>query len=112
MTSLIRRYTSAIASRVSHSQLPSYPPSVQVTSQLLCNVIGDQIASYIHDQGCIRLIQCFLNPQLMLFHPHQDTEQSDYHMFKSRAKIVDPLHQLFLSSEYQMGKNISFAAGC
>ena len=43
---------------------------LQITSAILCNIIGGQeMAGYLKEEGCIRLIQCFLIPALMLNRP-------------------------------------------
>ena len=90
-----------------------------MTSQLLCNVMGGQLATYLREEGYIRLIQCFLNPQLMLCHPEspnplrEDTPVLElvpgvgHRTLERKGKKVDPLHQLFMpTSQQQMGEHI------
>ena len=68
---------------------------------MLCNVMENQLKFYIGEKGCIRLIQCFLNPELMLNSPESPK-------LKSKDKKIDPIHQLFVPSERQkMGEGIS-----
>ena len=81
-----------------------HPSSAQVTSKLLCKVMGDQLATYLCEEGCIRLIQCFLNPQLMLCHPESPNPlhvlelvpRGGHLTLERRGKKVDPLYQLFM----------------
>ena len=60
-----------------HPYPSSHPSSPQVTSQLLCNAMGSQLATYLREEGYICLIQCFLNPQLMLCHPESPNPLSE-----------------------------------
>ena len=70
----------------------------QVASELLCNVVGGKLAPYLQEEGYIQLIQCFLNPQLMLCCPESIT---------TTKKKIDPIHQLFVLSEHQrIGEDI------
>ena len=72
--------------------------SPQVASELLCNVVGGKLAPYLQEEGYIQLIQCFLNPQLMLCCPESLT---------TMKKEIDPIHQLFVPSEHQqIGEDI------
>ena len=60
----------------------------------------NQLKFYIGEKGCIRLIQCFLNPEMMLNHLEFPTP-------KRKDKKIDPIHQLFVSSDHQkMGKGM------
>ena len=47
-----------------------FTPFVQIISTILCNIIGGlEMAVFLKEEGYIRLIQCFLNPALMLNRP-------------------------------------------
>ena len=94
---------------------------MQVSSPILCNVIGGEEFSQCAqlDEGEIRLIQCFLDPQLMRKveeHPNplRDDEvvlelvQGGGHRPRRRGgSKVDPLHQLFVpDNPQQVGKKL------
>lgn len=73
----------------------------------------DQLAPYLGQKGCIRLIQCFLNPQMMLCRPESPQRLSDLvftegHRRSERGgEEIDLLHQLFIPSEnHQLGENV------
>ena len=79
-----------------------------MTSELLCNAIGNKLAPYIGEEGCIRLIQCFLNPQLMLCHPEPPKPLSEMvpgakprHTVDREEKKIDHLYQFFTRNEHQ-----------
>ena len=94
-----RRYTSAQFC-IPHLYL-HFLPTPQVTSELLSNVIGNQLAPYLQDEGCIRLIQCFLDPK-MFCHP-----ESPNPLQKDSSEKDDVLHQLFVPHEdQQIGEGI------
>ena len=97
-----------------HSQLIVTPPlkhlfSPQVTSEVLCNAISDSLAPYFGEEGCIQLIQCFLNPKLMVCHVEfsnplqKNTPESGdgHHTLERRGKTTDLLYQLFVPGETQ-----------
>lgn len=70
-----------------------------MTSELLCNVVGGQLAPYLQEEGYIRLIQCFLDPRLMLCCPESIT---------TMEKEIDPIYQLFVPNEHQqIGEGIA-----
>ena len=83
-----RRYTSAQVS-IPHLYL-HFLPTPQVTSELLCNVVGNQLEPYLKEGGCIRLIQCFLDPKMFCHPESPNSLQKD-----------DVLHQLFVPHEHQ-----------
>ena len=79
-----------------------------MTSELLCNAIGNELAPYIGEEGCIRLIQCFLNPQLMLCHPEPPKPLSvmvsgakPRHTVDREEKKIDHLYEFFTRNEHQ-----------
>ena len=66
----------------------------------------DQLAPYLGEKGCIRLIQCFLNPQLMLRHPEPPKplwEQVPWvrqrHRVERDGKKIDHLFELFTNQQ-------------
>ena len=75
--------------------------------------MGGQLSTYLREEGYIRLIQCFLNPQLMLCHPEspnplrEDTPVLElvagggHRTLERRGKKVDPLYQLFMPTNHQ-----------
>lgn len=82
---------------------------IQIVSPSLCNVIGGpEMAKYLHEGSYIRLLRCFLHPDLILPHeesPSSLTEQQVLDLgvhgitqdIKCEGKHVDPLHQLFFA---------------
>ena len=72
--------------------------------------MGNQLAPYLQEEGYIRLIQCFLNPKLMLCHSETPIPLQEDHSvlgLEREGKTIDPLHQLFMQSEHkQIGENI------
>ena len=84
--------------------------------------MGDQLAPYLGEKGCIRLIQCFLNPELMICHPESPKPLKDlvlgssYHRLDREGKKIDHLYQLFIPIEHQQIGEISvnawFTTGC
>ena len=64
----------------------------------------DKLAPYLQEKGCIRLIQCFLNPKLMLCHSESPNSLQEDHSvleLEREGKKIDPLHQLFVQSEHK-----------
>ena len=93
-----------VSQLLSHSCL-----CLQITSELLCSAVEGKLAPYLQEKGCIRLIQCFLNPKLMLCHSETSNPlQEDNHCTLEReGRKIDPLHQLFMQGEHkQIGKNV------
>ena len=78
-----------------------------MTSELLCNVIGNELAPYLGKEGCVRLIQCFLNPKLMLCHPESPralwelVHEGRKPKLEREEKKIDFLYQLFTPNEHQ-----------
>ena len=69
----------------------------------------EQLAPYIEEEGCIRLIQCFLDPELMLCHPESPKSlwnQWSYRAERNEEKI-DYLFELFTNQH--IGKDASNA---
>ena len=80
---------------------------MQDVSQTLCDAIAsDDIAGYFDDKGFIRLIQCFLDPDLMLEckeTPNPLKEEQVLELVDGRFQKLcrpgeesDPLYQLFV----------------
>ena len=103
MISMTRRYSCAIVGSV--SQLLSHSClCLQITSELLCSAVEGKLAPYLQEKGCIRLIQCFLNPKLMLCHSESPNPLQEDHCvleLEREGKKIDPLHQLFVQSEHK-----------
>ena len=72
--------------------------------------MGNQLAPYLKEKGCIRLIQCFLNPKLMLCHSETPNSFQEDHSalgLEREGKKTDPLHQLFMQREHKhIGENV------
>ena len=71
----------------------------------------DQLAPYLGEKRCIRLIQCFLNPQLMFCHPEppkslweQVPGVRQRHRVERDGKSIDHLFELFTNQE--MGEDV------
>lgn len=76
-------------------------------SPLLCNVVGGQdMSHYLREEGYIRLIQCFLQPGLMLERkesPNSLTErqvlelgsEGKVQVMQRQGPQMDPVYQLF-----------------
>ena len=71
----------------------------------------DQLAPYLGDEACIRLIQCFLDPELMLCHPEPPKPLSELVPGARRCdnverneKKIDHLFELFTNQ--QIGKDV------
>ena len=100
------RYSSAIVGRVSLTPL-TLP---QITSELLCSAVEGKLGPYLQEKGCIRLIQCFLNPKLMLCHSETSNPLQEDHCvlgLEREGKKIDSLYQLFMQSEHkQIGENV------
>lgn len=71
------------------------------------------MSNYLRDEGCIRLIQCFLQPDLMLEHsenPNPLTEEKVFELGPDNTPRVrqheevhsDPVYQLFMASNLGM----------
>ena len=76
--------------------------------------MGNQLAPYLGEEGCIRLIQCFLNTKLMICHlespkPLQDLVfGGSYRRLDREVKKIDHLYQLFTPNEHQpVGEDFS-----
>ena len=91
----------------------------QITSELLCNMMGNQLAPYLQEEGYVRLIQCFLNPKLLLSHPESPNPLQDdtpvlelvpgggHRRLERGGKKIDPLYLLFMPNEHQQnGENV------
>ena len=67
--------------------------------------MGGQLAPYLGEEGCIRLIQCFLNPELMICRPEplQDLVLGGSYrtLVLGREGKIDHLYQLFTPNEHQ-----------
>ena len=69
--------------------------------------MGGQLAPYLGEKGCIRLIQCFLDPELMICHPEspkpfqESVLGGNYHRLDREGKKNDHLYQLFTPNEHQ-----------
>ena len=64
---------------------------------------------YLKEEGYIRLIQCFLQPGLMLQHPELSRSHSrvqggevSEHLPQQPPQAVDPIYQLFMSDQQGM----------
>ena len=80
-------------------------PSSQVDSERLCIVMENDLSSFLEEKGYIRLIQCFLNPQLILHHPE----------LLETGEEIDSLYRLFMPNKHQqiaLGENISNYHSC
>ena len=71
---------------------------------------GQEISHYLKEEGYIRLIQCFLNPQLMLNRPEsanpldgqqvlEITPDGRTTLIKRTGKQFDPLYKLFMPDD-------------
>ena len=89
---------------------PLLLPSIQIFSPKLCDVIKGELSSYIQEEGYICLIQCFLDPKLMLkcLEPPYPltgnkvlkiTPDFRSHPVPKEMKEEDPLHKLFFLSK-------------
>ena len=80
----------------------------QIVSPLLCNIVGSQeVSKYLLVEGYVLLIQCFLQPKLMLLSPESpnslvEQQVLDYApdgtlhtLHRNQGTKVDPIHQLF-----------------
>ncbi len=98
---------------------PLSSPSPQIVSRLLCNIMGGQeMSHYLREEGYIRIIQCFLLPDLMIQRkegPNALTEQDVLELDKEgRPRVieragtqVDPLYQLFMpDNPDQIGEGV------
>ena len=98
---------------------------LQEISKLLCEVMENQLAPILKEKGCIRLIQCFLNPELMFCCPESPNPLQEnapvielvpgggHRILERRGKKIDPLHQLFKASEHeQIGRYVCITANC
>ena len=77
---------------------------------------GQELAEYLHEDGYIRLLQCFLNPALMVEHKEAPNALTDQQVLQlgsdGRAKVlhregqqVDPIYQFFRpGQEEKLGK--------
>ena len=75
--------------------------------------MSGQLSPYLHEKRYIRLIQCFLNPQLMVYSPESPNPLREdlsvlellpgggHHMLERRSKKMDPIHALFVPSKQQ-----------
>lgn len=92
----------------------------QVSSDLLCNVVGGQLVPYLMEEGYIRLIQAFLNPGLMVHRPEapnplREDEQvleldpGGRHrpLQRSGVPLADPLYLLFFPDNPQQQGMVS-----
>ena len=66
----------------------------------------DQLAPYLGEEGCIQLIQCFLEPELMICHP--ELLKSLWDPWSGRVEgdenKIDHLFELFTNQ--QIGKDV------
>ena len=69
-------------------------------SQLLCDEIGKEEFSQYFDEGETRLIQCFLNHDLMVDNPETECELIDYNEMNvlehSDKQKRDPIREMFI----------------
>lgn len=86
---------------------------IQITSSILCNIVGGQeMATSLKEEGYIRLIQCFLNPALMLNRPESPNPLTGdqqvlellpgggHRPLRRRGQAMeDPLYRLFVPSK-------------
>ena len=69
--------------------------------------MADELAPYLGEEGCIRLMQCFLNPQLMLCHLESPkplwelVAEGTKPKLEREEKEIDLLYQLFIPKEHQ-----------
>ncbi len=94
---------------VCHVMVPMAVP--QIKSETLCYVVDGQLLPYLKEEGYIRLIQCFLNPGMMLQveespNPLRDDEQvieltreGGHRPVQRQGVKVDPLYQLFVPQD-------------
>lgn len=91
MSFMKRRYNDACV------MLPSSLPILvlQVASTPLCDVIGSpEMSSCLADEGCVRLIQCFLDPKHML-----QVQEGRNSRARHPDTFTDPLYQLFVTDK-------------
>ena len=77
---------------------------------------GQELAEYLQEDGYIRLLQCFLNPALMVQHKEAPNALTDQQVLQlgadGRARVihkegqqVDPIYLLFMPEESEkLGK--------
>ena len=87
--------------------------SHQVKSDALCNMVDGTLLPYLKEDGYIRLIQCFLNPGLMLQreespNPLRDDEtvieltaDGRHRPVQRDGEKADPLYELFVPKDPQ-----------
>ena len=67
---------------------------------MLSSVIGsEEMSKYLKEEGYIRLIQCFLQPSLMLQRPELSKSQSWLQVGEASGQLsapADPIYQLFM----------------
>ena len=85
----------------------------QIKSTLLCNIIGGQeMSQFLKEEGYIRVIQCFLNPDLMLNRPESPNPltgdqqvlellpRGGHRPIQRRGQAMeDPLHNMFVRDD-------------
>ena len=64
----------------------------------------EQLAPYLEEEGCIRLIQCFLDPELMLCHPESPKSLWDPWSYRAERdeNKIDHLFELFTNQKIGM----------
>ena len=88
---------------------------LQKKSETLCEVVGGKLLPYLKEGGHIRLIQCFLNPDLMLQREElpsslrdsaeqtraggQQTRAGGHQPAQRDIVKVDPLYQLLVPND-------------
>ena len=97
---------------------------LQVVSPLLCNVMGGQeMSNYLQEEGYIRLIQCFLQPDLMLQRKESPNSLTERQVLElgpdGRPQVIprqgdqqDPLYQLFIPAQPDDIGNYGVEFGC
>ena len=85
--------------------------SHQVKSDTLCNMMDGTLQPYLKEDSYIRLIQCFLNPGLMLWreespNPLRDDEavieltaDGQHRPIQRDGEKADPLYELFVPKD-------------
>ncbi len=80
-------------------------------SPLLCNIVGGQeLGEDLREEGYIRLLQCFLNPALMIQRKEAPNALTDQQVLQlgpdGRPRVmtkaghqVDPIYQLFVPDQ-------------
>ncbi len=74
----------------------------QIPSKVLCDAVGHQdLAPYLEEKGYIRMIQCFLWPELMIKQKKIPNDRRE-----DEGNEIDPVYELFMPSHPQQQGNI------